>query len=91
MASASDVDQPKPESAGSDPSAAVFKNDATPVNLQEAFDGIQIQELLDQLDRELIGLQPVKCRIREIAALLVVNRARKQVGLSTAAPSLHMS
>ena len=40
---------------------------------------------------ELIGLQPVKTRIREIAALLVVDRARKQVGLATTAPSLHMS
>ena len=48
-------------------------------------------DVLDQLDRELIGLKPVKMRIREIAALLVVERARKQVGLATAAPSLHMS
>lgn len=91
MASASNVDQPGLEPAVADPSAATFKNDVTPVNLQEAFDGIHIQEVLDQLDRELIGLKPVKSRIREIAALLVVNRARKQVGLSTAAPSLHMS
>ena len=47
--------------------------------------------MLDQLDQELIGLRPVKTRIREIAALLVVERARKQVGLATTAPSLHMS
>jgi probable Rubsico expression protein CbbX len=49
------------------------------------------QEVLDRLDRELIGLQPVKTRIREIAALLVVERARSQLGLSTGAPPLHMS
>jgi probable Rubsico expression protein CbbX len=61
------------------------------VDLQASFDAAGIQELLDQLDRELIGLQPVKARIREIAALLVVNRARQQVGLQTTAPSLHMS
>ena len=50
----------------------------------------QIGEVLDQLDRELIGLVPVKTRIREIAALLLVERARAGLGLSTAAPSLHM-
>ena len=65
--------------------------DSTPVNLQAAYEGAEVQEVLDQLDQELIGLQPVKTRIREIAALLVVDRARKQVGLSTTAPSLHMS
>ncbi|MDP4808090.1 MAG: CbbX protein, partial [Cyanobium sp. MAG_160] len=47
--------------------------------------------MLDQLDLELIGLRPVKARIREIAALLVVDRARQQVGLETKPPSLHMS
>jgi probable Rubsico expression protein CbbX len=65
--------------------------DNTPVNLEAAFEGAQVHEVLEQLDQELIGLQPVKTRIREIAALLVVDRARKQVGLATTAPSLHMS
>ena len=65
--------------------------DSTPVDLQAAYEGAEVQDVLDQLDQELIGLKPVKTRIREIAALLVVDRARKQVGLSTTAPSLHMS
>jgi len=65
--------------------------DNTPVNLEAAYEGAQVQEVLAQLDQELIGLKPVKSRIREIAALLVVDRARKLVGLSTTAPSLHMS
>ncbi|MFM8545996.1 MAG: CbbX protein [Vulcanococcus sp.] len=65
--------------------------DNTPVNLEAAFEGAQVHEVLEQLDQELIGLRPVKTRIREIAALLVVDRARKQVGLATTAPSLHMS
>jgi probable Rubsico expression protein CbbX len=65
--------------------------DDTPVDLQAAFEGAQVHEVLAQLDEELIGLRPVKTRIREIAALLVVDRARKQVGLATTAPSLHMS
>jgi len=46
---------------------------------------------LGQLDRELIGLAPVKRRIREIAALLLVDRARQRLGLATEPPTLHMS
>lgn len=61
------------------------------VDLRSAYEGAGIEAVLAQLDRELIGLRPVKARIREIAALLVVNRARQQVGLDTAPPSLHMS
>ena len=61
------------------------------VDLSLAYEAAGIQVVLDQLDRELIGLKPVKARIREIAALLVVNRARLQLGLGTAPPSLHMS
>jgi probable Rubsico expression protein CbbX len=47
--------------------------------------------VLDELDAELIGLKPVKSRIRDIAALLVVERARKELGLVSGSPSLHMS
>jgi probable Rubsico expression protein CbbX len=50
-----------------------------------------VGEVLDELDAELIGLKPVKARIRDIAALLVVERARKQLGLAAGPPSLHMS
>ncbi|MEO8508691.1 MAG: CbbX protein [Betaproteobacteria bacterium] len=48
-------------------------------------------ELLDGLDRDLVGLAPVKTRIREIAALLAVDRARAALGLDARPPSLHMS
>src|SRR5579875_2603142 len=61
------------------------------IDLEEAYRSTQIQEVLDQLDRELVGLKPVKTRIREIAALLLVERVRKQLGLSASAPTLHMS
>ena len=61
------------------------------VDLRAAYEAAGIQEVLDQLDRELVGLRPVKARIREIAALLVVNRARREVGLESGPPSLHMS
>ena len=50
-----------------------------------------VAEVLDQLDKELIGLEPVKTRIRETASLLLVERARKSMGLATETPTLHMS
>lgn len=62
-----------------------------PENPQSALHDPQVMELLAQLDRELVGLAPVKTRIREIAALLLVDRARKARGLSTGTPNLHMS
>ena len=65
--------------------------DETRIDLQSAYDTLGIQQLLNQLDEQLIGLRPVKARIREIAALLVVNRARQQMDLQTTPPSLHMS
>jgi probable Rubsico expression protein CbbX len=49
-----------------------------------------VAEVLDELDRELVGLAPVKTRIREIASLLVVDRARAALGVEGAKPSLHM-
>ena len=64
--------------------------DDTPVDLQAEFESSHIQEVLDKLDRELIGLVPVKTRIREIAALLLVERMRKKMHLSAETPTLHM-
>jgi probable Rubsico expression protein CbbX len=68
--------------------------EATPtpsqVDLKSILEEAQVMEVLDELDRELIGLKPVKQRIREIAAFLVVSRARAQMGLEAATPSLHM-
>jgi probable Rubsico expression protein CbbX len=50
-----------------------------------------VNDVLQQLDRELVGLKPVKLRIREIAALLLVERARRKMGLAAEPPTLHMS
>jgi probable Rubsico expression protein CbbX len=50
-----------------------------------------VGEVLDELDRDLVGLAPVKARIRDIAALLVIDRLRAQQGLQAQAPTLHMS
>ncbi len=51
----------------------------------------QADTVIDELDRDLVGLAPVKARIRDIAALLVIDRLRMNLGLSASAPSLHMS
>ena len=61
------------------------------VDLGALLEDSQVNQVLDELDNELIGLKPVKARIRDIAALLVVERARKQMGLAAGSPSLHMS
>lgn len=63
----------------------------TTIDLDAAYRESNVQQLLDELDRELIGLTPVKTRIREIASLLLVARLREQMGLSTEPPTLHMS
>ena len=60
------------------------------VDLEAEFKASNIQEVLDKLDRELIGLVPVKTRIREIAALLLVDRLRRQFALTSEIPTLHM-
>ena len=60
------------------------------VDLDAELKASNIQEVLDQLDNELIGLKPVKTRIREIAALLLVDRLRRQFELSSETPTLHM-
>ena len=64
---------------------------AQTVDLAEEYRSSGVAEVLDELDRELVGLKPVKQRIRDIAALLIVERARKTLGLSHDAPTLHMS
>jgi len=61
------------------------------IDLCELLADSHVNEVLDELDAELVGLKPVKARIRDIAALLVVERARKQLGLVGGSPSLHMS
>jgi len=61
------------------------------IDLEALYAESSIGETLDQLDRELVGLVPVKTRIREIAALLLVERARRSIGLEAEPPPLHMS
>ncbi|WP_312531371.1 CbbX protein [Paracoccus sp. (in: a-proteobacteria)] len=63
----------------------------TVVDLKQEYESSGVREVLDELDRELIGLAPVKERIRETAALLLVDKARRDMGLANETPTLHMS
>ncbi len=64
---------------------------AETVDLRQELQTSGVAAILEELDRELIGLKPVKRRIRETAALLLVERARKKLGLAHETPTLHMS
>lgn len=61
------------------------------IDLKVDIEQTGVAEVLDRLDRELVGLAPVKQRIREAATLLVVERARRRLGLNTEPPTLHMN
>src|SRR3954463_1955957 len=65
--------------------------DAEPIDVDAALRDTEVAAVLERLDRELVALEPVKTRIREIAALLVVDTLRREVGLASERPSLHMS
>jgi probable Rubsico expression protein CbbX len=72
-------------------SADVASNPPATVRLADEFEESGAGPVLKRLDDELIGLAPVKPRIREIAALLLVDRVRSRFGLASEAPTLHMS
>ncbi len=62
----------------------------TDIDVKQALRDANVEEVLDDLDRELVGLQSVKTRIREIAAFLLVDRLRREMGLEAERPVLHM-
>src|ERR1700730_5733921 len=78
-------------SSSSIPLSAVESPPVEQVDLSREFAEVGIGEVLDQLDGELIGLKPVKTRIREIASLLLIERIRKRMNLTSGVPTLHMS
>ena len=63
---------------------------AAEVDLRAELRESHVEEVLDELDAELVGLSSVKTRIREIAALLLVDRVRRRLALTTRTPTLHM-
>ncbi len=84
---------PSTQSDGPDDKAypVLDEADSVGVDMSEVLEESQVMEVLQQLDQELVGLKSVKTRIREIAALLLVDRMRRSMGLAARPPSLHMS
>ncbi len=66
------------------------KPDMPSVDLVALFRESTVGDVLAELDRDLVGLTPVKTRIREIAAQLLVERARETLGIASGVPTLHM-
>ena len=60
------------------------------IDVQGILRDADIETVLAELDRDLVALAPVKTRIREISALLVIDRLRREAGLTAARPTLHM-
>ncbi len=61
------------------------------IDLSASYAESGVAEVLDQLDQDLVGLKPVKTRIKEIAALLLIGKARNNLNLQSSVPGLHMS
>ena len=74
--------------AAATPAAAAPASNARTV--AEVLSQSQVEAVMDELDRDLVGLVPVKQRIRDIAALLVIDKLRIARGLQAQSPSLHM-
>jgi probable Rubsico expression protein CbbX len=88
-AAANSAGLPKSESPAAAPGAPAPAGAAQTVG--EVLAQSQADAVMDELDRDLVGLKPVKARIRDIAALLVIDKLRANLGLQAQAPSLHMS
>ncbi len=71
-------------------SAGIAEPPPETVDLEDFYQRSNIGDVIDALDRDLVGLVPVKTRIREVAALLLVESARRSMGLTAEPPSLHM-
>ncbi|GAB4586070.1 AAA family ATPase [Nocardia sp. IFM 10818] len=82
------ADGPRPEDAAADHQP--LASDAV-LDLSTDIAGKDVEDTLTRLDAELIGLANVKRRVREIAALLLIDRARRRFGLQATRPTMHMS
>ncbi len=80
----------QPDVPDADAAGAPALRDRAPRTVDEVLAATQVESVLDELDTELVGLQPVKQKVRELAALLVIDRLRAAHGLGTGMPSLHM-
>jgi len=80
-----------PGSVQAAPAASPAAETPTARTVADVLAHSQLQTVIDELDRDLVGLLPVKQRIRDIAALLVIDKLRSNLGLAAQTPSLHMS
>lgn len=71
--------------------AQIETTTANLIDIDAVFRQANIQQFMDELEQELVGLKPVKTRLKEIAALLLIARLREEQGLATERPTLHMS
>ena len=70
---------------------AIPATESTPLDLDAIYRESRLPEALEALDRDLVGLAPVKRRVSEIAALLIVEKLRRSIGMQAEPPPLHMS
>lgn len=61
------------------------------LNLKQVYLDTEIKNIIDILNEDLVGLIPVKTRIQEISALLIIDKLRENLGFTTGNPGLHMS
>ncbi len=61
------------------------------VDAQKLFEDTKVKQVLESVDQELVALHTVKARISEIAHLLLIDRVRRSIGLTSEPPTLHMS
>ena len=84
------VRRPGPEPGPRPPGQRCRCSPDETVELGEEQQAQRLSRMLDEFDREFVGLAPVKARVREIAALLLIDRLRQRYGLTSSRPSLHM-
>ncbi|MEZ5096991.1 MAG: AAA family ATPase [Nocardioides sp.] len=82
---------PPAAAAESDPAEEELLAEDAELDLSGDESAARVEQVLASLDAELVGLAPVKRRVREIASLLLVDRARRRFGLESSRPTLHMS
>jgi probable Rubsico expression protein CbbX len=83
--------RPQTPEPANEPAARAAPSTAGAATIADVLTQTQVDAVLDELDRDLVGLTSLKARIRDIAALLVVDRLRANLGVQTDTPPLHMS
>ncbi len=79
-----------PGATAAPPTAAPASAATSAATVADVLRASQVEAVLDELERDLVGLAPVKQRIRDIAALLVIDKLRLNLGMAANTPSLHM-